>query len=259
MLPGGLLMGKDGNLYGETLYGGGTGCPEMTYGCGTLFKIAPDGTETVLHAFSGLGDGGLPDTLIADDSGNLYGETQLGGNSGCAGDGCGVVFQLTQDGTENVLYAFGGSTDGAYPGGSLGIDGAGNLYGSTGGGGTVHCKQGKTLETEGCGVVFELAPNGTETILYSFKGGEEDGAFPTGIVMDGSGTIYGSTVEGGGGTNCYYYKKRSGCGTIFKLNSQQMSSGSEWKLARTSCSVAADLGVAWRGSDGISLKARPCM
>lgn len=60
---------------------------------GTVFELAPDGTETVLYAFTGAnGDGALPNgTLIADEAGNLYGTTNFGG-----ADGDGAVFELVQ-------------------------------------------------------------------------------------------------------------------------------------------------------------------
>ncbi len=64
--------------------------------CGkrTVFKIAPDGTETILHSFAGGSDGDTPAAgLIADAQGNLYGTTIGGGGDGCAGLGCGTVFK----------------------------------------------------------------------------------------------------------------------------------------------------------------------
>src|SRR5215469_624020 len=70
----GLIKDKTGNLYGTTYYGGGTGC--YGDGCGAVFKLAPDGTETLLYAFQGGADGESPQAgLIMDKSGNLYGTT----------------------------------------------------------------------------------------------------------------------------------------------------------------------------------------
>jgi uncharacterized repeat protein (TIGR03803 family) len=197
---GGVIADASGNLYGVTIAGGNlSDCNEA--GCGTVFKVAPDGTETVLHAFQG-NDGWEPrGNLIMDASGNLYGTTLLGGNiGGCDGNGCGTVFEVAPDGTETVLYAFNGS-DGYAPFGGVIADSAGNLYGTTFYGGV-----------SDAGTVFKLAPDGAESILYSFKSSGGDGAGPeAGLVMDKRGNLYGTTPFGGG---CCC---KGGCGTAFKL------------------------------------------
>jgi uncharacterized repeat protein (TIGR03803 family) len=206
-----LIFDKAGNLYGMTTDGGGA------HGVGTVFKLAPnqDGswTESVLHSFNGS-DGASPAAgLIFDAGGNLYGTTYSGGQLLCGGSGCGVVFRLApnQDGswTESVLHSFNGS-DGAQPFAGLIFDAAGNLYGTTDGGGQLSLCKGS-----GCGVVFRLAPNQdgswTESVLHSFNG--SDGAYPAaGLIFDAGGNLYGTTYLGGqllcGG---------SGCGVVFKL------------------------------------------
>ncbi|MDB6146437.1 MAG: hypothetical protein JWO45_101, partial [Spartobacteria bacterium] len=150
----GLILDKAGNLYGTT-YGGGAGAR------GTVFKIAPDGTETVLYAFTGGADGGLPITGLLERHGDLYGMTSAGGKFQF-----GVVFKVAPDGTETVLHAFKGGKDGATPVfTALIADGAGNLYGTTELGGI-----------NNLGTVFKLKGH-HETVLYSFKGGN-DGAYP---------------------------------------------------------------------------------
>ena len=196
----GLIMDKTGNLY-STTYGGG-GSTNCSNGCGTVFKLAPNGTETGLYSFTGGRDGSGPRAgLIMDKKGNLYSTTFEGG-----ANGAGVVFKLAPDGTETALYSFTGESDGAYPYASLIMDKKGNLYGTTYDGGITGCGG------HGCGVVFRLAPNGTETVLYSFTGGS-DGRGPfAGLITDGSGNIYGTTGYGGG-TGC----NGPGCGTVFKL------------------------------------------
>ena len=84
----GLVRDTAGNLYGTTAFGG-------AYGYGTVFKIAPSGTETVLYNFTGGADGANPWAgLVRDKQGNLYGTTAYGGNINCSG-GCGVVFKVT--------------------------------------------------------------------------------------------------------------------------------------------------------------------
>jgi len=82
----GLVLDAKGNLYGTTIYGG-------TYGIGTVFKVAKNGKETVLHSFTHWPDGSGPYAgLLRDAKGNLYGTTVWGGSSEC---NCGVVFELT--------------------------------------------------------------------------------------------------------------------------------------------------------------------
>src|SRR4029079_14568620 len=136
-------------------------CPN---GCGTVFKLAPDGQETLLHAFSGGTDGGAPSGGIADADGNLYGTTNSGGARGdCFGHDCGTVFRLTPDGKEKVRYAFGGGSDGGEPAAGLMADAQGNFYGTTEFGGMDCDELGR-----GCGTVFKLAPSGRETILHRF-------------------------------------------------------------------------------------------
>jgi uncharacterized repeat protein (TIGR03803 family) len=180
----GLIADSSGNLYGTTVFGGGTACAQ---GCGVVFKVAPDGTETVLYSFKGGTDGLYPaGRLIADSSGNLYGVAEGGALGG------GVVFKLAPDGTETVLYSFCSKpscSDGEGPSGSLIADSAGNLYGTTatGGGGGGGC-----YPAAGCGVIFKLAPDGTETVLYYFRGGS-DGANPQGgLIADSAGNLYGT-------------------------------------------------------------------
>jgi uncharacterized repeat protein (TIGR03803 family) len=131
----GLIQGSDGNFYGTTIGGG-------TNNDGTVFKLTPSGTETVLHFFAGGDDGVGPRAgLIQGSDGNFYGTTYQGGSSNGIYQGgssnLGTVFQITPSGTETVLYPFaGGSSDGAYPTASLIQGSDGNLYGTTAQGGT---------------------------------------------------------------------------------------------------------------------------
>ncbi len=200
---GGLLLDDQGNLYGTTVNNGGKHC--SGFGCGVVFRVAPGGTETVLYAFKGGDDGASPLAgLIMDDAGNLYGTTEYGG-TGCFGEGCGTVYKLAPDGKETVLYRFAGGSDGTGPFGRLLADKAGNLYGTTYGGGGSGCSG------NGCGTVFKLAPDRTETILYSFAGGG-DGENPgASLIADGAGNLYGTTIGGGEACGVSY------CGTAFKL------------------------------------------
>jgi uncharacterized repeat protein (TIGR03803 family) len=147
-------------------------------------------SERVLYYFSAFGgaDGADPFAgLIMDGAGSLYGTTEFGG----AGNS-GVVFKLTPT-TETVLHSFG------FPTAGLIMDAAGNLYGTT--------VLGDSLLS--LGVVFKLAPDGTETVLYSFcqQAGCVDGALPqAGLIMDRAGNLYGTTRSGGASNSVAVFK-----------------------------------------------------
>ena len=185
--------------------------------------------EKVLYSFQGgTNDGEYPaGGVVFDKAGNLYGATTDGGGE-CPPAQCGTVFQLAppaQKGdpwTKTVLYIFkgNGSSDGNTPAGSVILDSAGNLYGTTGYGGTGNCV---LLGTKvGCGTVYELSPPTqkggawTEIVLYSFPTAKQ-GYLPNGnLVFDGVGNLYGATMFGGGyGTTCDPYYQY--CGAVFEL------------------------------------------
>jgi|SRR5580658_988110 uncharacterized repeat protein (TIGR03803 family) len=205
--PYGLIDDPAGNLYGTTLGGG-------TSGLGTVFKVTPDGMETVLHSFTGAPDGESPSSgLVRDAAGNLYGTTLVGGpyqDCGFWDTGCGIVFKISPEGEETAFYSFyyrGKGLDGEQPSGTLILDTAGNLYGTTQDGG------GDGLY----GDVYMLSPTGEETILYSFFG-DDDGENPmAGVVRDAAGNLYGTTYQGGNKGNCYGGFFYSGCGTVFEI------------------------------------------
>ncbi len=150
-------------------------------------------TFSVLYNFAGS-DGSFPQAgLVRDATGNLYGTTEGGGASGY-----GVVFKVDTSGTEAVLHSFTGGKDGEYPVAELIRDTAGNLYGTTSGGGA-----------HGLGTVFKLDTAGTETVLYSFAGGTTDGCDPyAGLLQDKVGNLYGTTYSCGA----------SGVGTVFNVS-----------------------------------------
>jgi uncharacterized repeat protein (TIGR03803 family) len=196
-------------------------------------------TQTVIYSFQGIPDGMYPvGGVVFDKAGNLYGVTTNGGNGGsdCFLGSCGTVYQLTPSGTgggpwtETVIYNFKGKSqnDGEDPYSGLLIDGAGNLYGATGYGGTGNCTLVGT--SVGCGTVFKLSPppqpgaQWTETILYNLQGGS-DGYLPYGdLTVDKAGNIYGSTLYGGGYGICdeNIYPN---CGTVFRLSPSQNPGG----------------------------------
>ena len=158
-------------------------------------------TFTVLHTFTGGGDGGAPTAGVTlDGAGNLYGTTLEGGDLECNGEGpsCGTVYKLQHRGSGwalNTLYAFTGGSDGDEPGARVVFGPNGALYGTTlfGGLGGVYS-----------GVVFKLSPSPTacktaqcpwiETALYAFA----NGARPNfgDVTFDRVGNMYGTALLG---------------------------------------------------------------
>jgi len=206
--PAGQLVRRAGNIFGVTA-GGGVNTCRACAGYGTIFEISHS-TETILYSFT-TSEGNLPQGLVSDSSGTLYGATAYGGIGtsppACDTRGCGAVFQFSE-GKETVLYSFAGYPDGQTPNGKLLVDASGNLYGTTQAGGAFNM-----------GTVFILSPNSdgswTEKLLYSFRG-RSDGRLPLGgLIMDSKGSLYGTTSIGGLSvklTNC-----ANGCGVVFKL------------------------------------------
>jgi uncharacterized repeat protein (TIGR03803 family) len=206
-----------------------------------LLALAPGASaywkEKVLYSFQAGTDAVFPQYgLVFDKSGNLYGTSLQGGSYHCLPLSlCGVAFQLQPPArkgdpwTETVLHVFMGNSngDGAAPTGSLIVDGTGNLYGTTGYGGSGTCIL--LGGNGGCGTVFELSPPTvtggawTETILYNFQGGK-DGYFPQGaLVFDKAGNLYGATQFGGGFGSCNEFYPY--CGTVFELGPPKTKGG----------------------------------
>ena len=215
-----VIFDSVGNLYGTTYYGGANGD-------GVVFELSPVGTswtETVLYSFAGYGPWS---GVIMDPAGNLYGTTvggavfELSPSAGgwtyqaiydntadeiyagltmnAAGDIFGAslvtVFELSPNGSggwnETVLYNFtNAKKDGYLADGTPVLDQAGNIYGTTAGGGA-----------KNDGTVYRLSPGETgwtEQLLHSFNGSPKDGTTPwAGVVLDAAGNLYGTTEEGG--------------------------------------------------------------
>ena len=220
-LPQGpVTVGPNGGVYGTTVRG--------TFAdWGTVFEVRPLATlcktaicywnQTVLHTFQGgANDGASPDAtkLVFDQAGNLYGTTQYGGTGlGYQGQGSGgTAFELSPSGegwTFSIIHNFNNNgIDGYDPFYGMTFDRAGNLYGTTYYGGTSGIFGG---------TVFELTPSGqtwAENIVYNFPGGGPGGnSGPSALIVDQSGNLYGSTIDGG----------EPGDGSVFKLAGSQES------------------------------------
>jgi uncharacterized repeat protein (TIGR03803 family) len=188
-----LLQGSDGNFYGTTLYGG-------TNGTGTVYRISPDGSETILHTFDAYADdGGNPAAgLVLGSDGNFYGTVSYGGTN--LYDNQGTVFLISPNGSEATVCSFGSSPyDGINPNAGLVLGSDGNFYGTTYQGGT-----------NSKGTVFRVSLNGNRTTLYSFGSYPHDGVTPSyaALVQGSDSNFYGTTLSGG----------TSNAGTIFRIS-----------------------------------------
>ena len=202
-----LAVGPSGAVYGTAAFGG-------INGNGTVFKLTQVHSTwqfSPLFEFTGGSDGSKPiGGVVFGPDGALYGTTQVGG-----ADGDGVVFSLAPPATfcrsitcywnETILHTFTGGADGINPWTeNLVFDAAGNIYGTTGNGGTYDN-----------GTAFELTPSRggyTETVLHSFGSGTDGRYADGGVILDPAGNVYGTTENGGPGNACSY-----GCGTVYQL------------------------------------------
>ena len=187
---GGLVLGKDGNFYGTTRWGG-QNVPGTLLGYGAIFRMSPDGTFTNIYKFTGGSDGGfIYAGLVQDSDGWLYGGAFQGGSPGY-----GTLFKISTNGTFVPLHTFNFFEIGTpYAGLMEGSDG--NFYGTTYG-----------LYASGHGTVFQLTPDGAFTNLLFFNGA--NGSYPAGVLVQGpDNNFYGTTSSGGA----------NGLGTIFRLS-----------------------------------------
>ncbi len=224
----GLIRDPAGNFYGVTIAGGisNTACtgdgPPGT--CGVVFKLDPNGNETVLHSFTGGSDGyGSYGSLTRDWQGNLFGTASNGGDvssSFCgmivealAGAvGCGTVFKIDYTGDFSILHTFEGRDGGPFPDSWLVTDAAGDLYGITGNGGWAISKTNL-----GNGTVFKINRQGNESVLYNFAGGEQGSTSLGSVIRDNRGNLYGATFFGGD-TSDSACSAVGGCGVVFRLD-----------------------------------------
>lgn len=194
-----VVLDQDGNAYGTTFSGGNsTAC---SGGCGTVFKVTPDGTETVFYNFAGRNDGANPNFLELSGT-NLVGTTLIGGANGekLRRFGLGTVFAVTLTGQKSVWHSFHGGVH-AYP---LGLSqGPGGQFGVTTAGASLF-KANKHYN----GSVMNAITSNDHAILKFQASNPAAGEFPTaGLAFDAEGNIYGTTM--GGGAN--------GSGVLFEV------------------------------------------
>jgi len=185
---GGLVLGKDGNFYGTTTWGG-RGITGSFPGYGTIFRMSPGGTFTNFYQFGGGEGGFIYAGLVQGADSYLYGAAFGGGSPGF-----GTLFKISTNGDFVPLHTFTYLESGSpYSGLMEGSDG--NFYGTTYG------------AYAGYGSVFQLKPDGTYTNLFLFN--NANGYHPAGVLTQGpDNNFYGTTAQGGA----------NGLGTIFRLS-----------------------------------------
>jgi uncharacterized repeat protein (TIGR03803 family) len=212
--PSGVLVHDTTSIYGTTAGGGA----QLD---GTVYKFAVAGAkESVLYNFCTAanctdGEGPMGGLAINTKTATLYGTTVSGGTAICGGDGTpgGTLFQITTAGKSfTVLHNFPTpANDGCGPWGTVTMDTAGNLYGTTflGGSGGVPL-----------GTVYEYSASGQESVLYNFDGINGIGSAPLDTLLFAKGSLYGTASAGGTGTECSVGVNGvtlGGCGLVFKL------------------------------------------
>ena len=188
---GGLLLGRDGNFYGTTTWGG-RGITGGFPGYGTVFKMTPDGTLTNIYLFTGFDDGGFIYAGLAQGrDGYLYGAAFSGGSASY-----GTLFKVSTNGAFTPLHTFSYLDDRGSPYGGMTEGSDGNFYGTTYG-----------AYAGFFGSIFSVTPGGAYTNLFFFN--NANGSHPVGVLVQGAdGNFYGTTSEGGA----------NGLGTVFQLS-----------------------------------------
>lgn len=212
---GPVVRGADGAYYGVTQYGGNySQCP-VILGCGTVFKVSPQGRLTTLYEFcsqANCSDGISPifGGLVLATDGNFYGTTFEGGTLNTS---AGTVFKITPAGKLTTLYTFctqADCLDGAGPSGALIQATDGNFYGTT--------RSGGGSCPGGCGTVFRITSGGILTTLHAFTDFNGDGATPiSGVTQGPDGNFYGTTLFGANYSVWCVTNNDPGCGIAFRL------------------------------------------
>jgi hypothetical protein len=210
----GVVIDASGNIFGTNNF-------YAKNGVGTVYELTPNGlngySHRTLYTFTNGKDGGRPDGVALDASGNVFvSTTQAGSITGQCKilNGCGTLLEFSPNVSGNfsgrILYSFQGKHDGAIPVG-ISVDANGNVFGSAVFGGLDSvCNNGGYL---GCGVIFKFSPQGGKyqgSIAYSF-GNAADGLGPRAApAYDSAGNVYvTSNGNGSGNVSC--------CGGVIKL------------------------------------------
>ena len=195
-----LVRDASGNLYGSTVQGG-------DHASGTVWQLHPNGdgtwTHTVLYSFTGGSDGGEPyKGVTLDATGNLFGTAVTGGSGACEG-GCGVAYEVANNGgtwTQSVIHAFAGAADGSGPGAGLTVGPDGALYGMAPTGGA-----------DGAGTVYRMWQQSGAwqfAVIHTFTGGEDGAGGSAGRLLFNGLNLYGAATSGG----------RYGGGVVYELS-----------------------------------------
>jgi uncharacterized repeat protein (TIGR03803 family) len=230
----GVIEAANGNFYGTTLRGGSVdtyNCYHVRmYGCGTIYEITPTGALVMVYDFKGYGGGNPYGGLVQASDGNFYGTT----DTDYGDTPSGTVFRLPLEGNLRTLYGFcadEGCTDGSIPTANLIQATDGNFYGTTEYGGTTNQ-----------GTIFEITPEGTLTMLYSFcpEKNCKDGSNPWGaLVQDTDGNFYGTTESGGAGNLGTVFKLSTGLGPFVATQTSSGKVGSVVKILGTNLTGAS--------------------
>ncbi|HEX3652374.1 MAG TPA: choice-of-anchor tandem repeat GloVer-containing protein [Rhizomicrobium sp.] len=207
---GQLVFDPLGNLYGTSGFGGGDGR-------GVVFEMSPGAhhqwTFTPIHSFT-QDEGGIPEGGLTLDTAGHFHSVESGGGP----DGLGSAFELAPTGpgqwTDSTVHVFNGSPDGVNPFQNPAFDANGNLFGTTYNGGDIDSCY------DDCGVIYELTPREgggwSESVVYDFASQADgaDGYAPiAGLVFDGKGHFFGTTVKGGAVTGL----RACDCGVVYEF------------------------------------------
>ena len=223
----------NGALYDVSAQGGSTYVKFFDLGLGVLFRLGPDGTDTILHNFTGKADGQNPDSIVADRNGTLYGATSFGGTLPGGGNCSGTVYSFVPEtGVFTVLHTFTDGADGSMPI-VAGISADGTIYGVTGGGGANHA-----------GTIFafrDTASGFRLKTLWNF-GNSAAGGFPESApYVSPDGVLTGTSDIGGGGT--------TGEGILYRYDDGSLSILHSF-FAETASSPILPSGTPAVGADG---------